>query len=172
MFRHIAFLFFSCLYLSSASAVITVGTKNFNESYLLGEIMAQLLEVEGFEVERKFGLGGTLVCYESLLNGEIDIYVEYTGTIAQVILKEQDSISGISNLNRILSDQGLRVLGPFGFNNTYAIAVKKELARRLNIQNISQLAEQPNLRMAFSLEFLNREDGWPCLLYTSDAADE
>ena len=91
--------------------MITVGTKNFNESYLLGEIMAQLLEVEGFEVERKFGLGGTLVCYESLLNGEIDIYVEYTGTIAQVILKEQDSTSGFSNLNRILSDQGLRVLG-------------------------------------------------------------
>ncbi len=166
MFKYIAFFFFCCLYLSSASAVITVGSKNFNESYLLGEIMAQLLEVEGFEVERKFGLGGTLVCYEALLNGEIDIYVEYTGTLAQVILKEQNSILGISNLNRILSEQELRVLDSFGFNNTYAIAIKKELARRLNIQNISQLAEQPNLRMAFSLEFLNREDGWPGLMKT------
>ena len=84
MFRYISYLFLYCLCLSSTTgfSAITVGTKNFNESYLLGEIMAQLLEVEGFEVKRKFGLGGTLVCYEALQNGEIDVYVEYTGTLS------------------------------------------------------------------------------------------
>ena len=66
---------------------ITVGSKNFNEGYLLGEIVAQMLELEGFAVERKFGLGGTLVCYEALVNGAIDVYVEYTGTLAEAILK-------------------------------------------------------------------------------------
>ena len=61
--------------------VIRVGSKNFNESYVLGEIAAQMLEAQGFEVERKLGLGGTLICYEALRNGEIDLYVEYTGTL-------------------------------------------------------------------------------------------
>ena len=159
------FLFFLCyLHVSPSLAAITIGTKNFNESYLLGEIMAQLLEVEGFEVERRFGLGGTLVCYEALLSGEIDIYVEYTGTLAQVILKHGNSTPEISDLNGILAAKGLRVLGSFGFNNTYAIAIKEALATKLKIDNISQLRGQPNLRMAFSLEFLNREDGWPGLM--------
>ena len=166
MFRYISYFFLYCLCLSSNTgfSAIIVGTKNFNESYLLGEIMAQLLEVEGFEVERKFGLGGTLVCYEALQNGEIDVYVEYTGTLAKVILKEQGSVPEISDLNRILSQRGLSVLESLGFNNTYALAIKKQLASELKIQTISQLAGQPNLKMAFSLEFLNREDGWPGLM--------
>ncbi len=166
MFRYISYLFLYCLCLSSTTgfSAIIVGTKNFNESYLLGEIMAQLLEVEGFEVKRKFGLGGTLVCYEALQNGEIDVYVEYTGTLAKVILKEQGSVPEISDLNRILSQRGLGVLESLGFNNTYALAIKKQLASELEIQTISQLAGQPNLKMAFSLEFLNREDGWPGLM--------
>ena len=66
---------------------IRVASKNFNESYLLSEMLAQLLEADGYPVERKFGLGGTLICYEALRNDEVDVYVEYTGTLVQAILK-------------------------------------------------------------------------------------
>ena len=142
---------------------IVVASKNFNESYLLSEMMAQLLEINGFEVERKFGLGGTLVCYEALVSGEVDLYAEYTGTASQVILKIQDNAPGIEKLNGLFDGVQLRMLGSFGFNNTYAIALKRSLAMRENIEKVSQMKNFPDLKLAFSLEFMNREDGWPGL---------
>ena len=166
MLRIIWAVFFYLSLIGSASATITIGSKNFNESYLLGEIMAQLLELEGFEVERKFGLGGTLVCYEALVNDEIDIYAEYTGTLSHVILKTDDLTPQVAELNRLVEEQALRVLGSFGFNNTYAIALKKHFAKELGVSLVSQLTNHPDLKMAFSLEFLNREDGWPGLAKT------
>lgn len=149
-----------------SSAPIIVGSKNFNEGYLLAEIMAQLLEADGFEVERKFGLGGTMVCYEALVNGEIDLYAEYTGTLSQAILGTNDLTPKVSELNSQVRDRGLAVLASFGFNNTYAIALKNELANRRKISRVSELSQHPDLLMAFSLEFLNREDGWPGLART------
>ena len=128
--------------------------------------MAQLLELEGFEVERKFGLGGTLVCYEALVNSEIDIYAEYTGTLSQVILKTNDLTPQVAELNRLVEARELRVLESFGFNNTYAMAVKKTFADELGVSLVSQLTDHRDLKMAFSLEFLNREDGWPGLAKT------
>ncbi len=146
--------------------VITVASKNFNESYLLAEIMAQLLEIEGYEVDRRFGLGGSLVCYEALVTSEVDVYPEYTGTLAQAILKTGDNTMGRKGLNGILRPRGLEVLGSLGFNNTYAIAIKESLADSKNIRTISDLVDHDELTIAFSLEFLNREDGWPGLART------
>lgn len=166
MLRLISTVCLYCAFMGSAFAAITIGSKNFNESYLLAEIMAQLLELEGFDVERRFGLGGTLVCYEALANGEIDVYAEYTGTLSQVILKTKNLTPEVTELNRLVADRELRVLNSFGFNNTYAMAVKQHLADERGLSLVSQLADHSDLKMAFSLEFLNREDGWPGLVQT------
>lgn len=141
---------------------IVVASKNFNESYILGEAVAQLLESGGFEVERRMGLGGTLICYEALVAGEIDVYVEYTGTLSQAILKS-DSQLGFEDLNVAIAPLGLQLLTPFGFNNTYALALPRALAEDLGLDTISDLAARSDLRIAVSHEFLEREDGWPGL---------
>ena len=159
-----------CLFISlslqaaaSQKQTIVVASKNFNESYLLSEMLSQMLEAEGYEVQRKFGLGGTLVCFEALKNGEVDLYPEYSGTLSRAILKVDDPAPSVERLNQLLSDLPLEVLDSFGFNNTYAIALKAALAEKLGLEKVSQLKNQSNLRMAFGLEFLNREDGWPGL---------
>ncbi len=147
------------------SKPLVVGSKNFSESYLLGEILARLLEEEGFVVEHRFGLGGTLVCYEALLAGEIDLYMEYTGTLEQVILKGSRLDPDIDGLNRRVDDR-LQVLDSLGFNNAYVLTLKESLAEQLGIKNISDLVKHPDLSFAFSLEFMHREDGWPGLAQT------
>ena len=150
------------LALAAGGEPLVVASKDFNESYILGEIMAQLLESDGFEVERRFGLGGTLICYDALRTGEIDLYAEYTGTLATAILKRPDR-SGVDALNDVLAREGLTLLPPFGFNNTYALAVPRALARSRGLLTISGLVDHPGLRIAVSHEFLEREDGWPGL---------
>lgn len=145
----------------SRDGVIRIGSKSFAESYLLAELAAQLLESEGFTVQRKTGLGGTLIAYEALQQGAIDLYPEYTGTLSRVILK-QPALSG-RPLEVALAKQGLQLVAPLGFNNGYALVVPEGLARKLSLDAISDLAAYPELRVGFSLEFLNREDGWPAL---------
>lgn len=160
-------LFFLPVSLAHAieSRTIVVSSKNFSESYLLGEIMAQRLERAGYDVKRKFGLGGTLICYEALVKGEIDIYAEYTGTLSRVILK-LDGNPARSQLDEYLSRRNLQLLDSFGFDNTYALTLKETLAAELGISQISDLVGKENLAIAFSHEFLNREDGWPGLART------
>lgn len=155
------YLFLILLVSSIAGAqTIRVGAKHFNESYILAEIMSQLLESNGYKVERNFNLGGTLVCYESLVNNQIDIYPEYTGTISEAILK-LDTRPGIFELNeKLKKDHGLEISGSFGFNNTYAFAVKKKTADKYNLRNISDLKPHPDLKAAMSYEFIKRKDGW------------
>ena len=147
---------------AQATDPIRVGSKNFNENYLLAEIISQLLENNGHQVERKFGLGGTLICYEALKKGEIDLYVEYTGTLSQAILdlplQSSDTTIGLA-----LQEQGLALLEPFGFNNTYAIAVRKSDADTYGLKDIGDLKQVPQLEKVFSHEFLERADGWPGL---------
>ena len=159
--RIVGFFLLFLICIPAHSDRITIGSKNFSENYLLSEIMAQSLELEGFTVDRKFGLGGTLVCYEALVRGEIDVYAEYTGTLSQVILKTKNLKPEIAGLNTSVSRLGLQVLDSFGFNNTYAMAMKEKLAFEKGITQISHLADHPELLLGFSLEFLNREDGWP-----------
>lgn len=140
---------------------IVVGSKNFSESYVLGEIVAQLLEHEGFSVERKLGLGGTKICYDALVAGDIDVYVEYTGTIAEAIkdIPEADE----ARLTAALAEDGVEMLPTFGFNNTYALAVSAAAAEARGLRRISDLVNHRDLRMALSHEVLERRDGWPGL---------
>jgi osmoprotectant transport system permease protein len=139
---------------------IVIGSKTFTESYILGELMAQLLEASGFEVERRFGFGGTLICFEALRNGDIDLYPEYGGTIKRAIYS---GILTTDEVTRRLDEDGLRLLPEFGFNNTYALAMPEELATRLGVAKISDLRAYPDLAIGLSHEFLNRADGWPGL---------
>lgn len=148
---------------AAAPDTITVASKHFNEGYILAEIMSQLLESRGYKVDRRYGLGGTLVCYRALEHGEVDVYAEYTGTLAQAILKIDNPAPTARTLNRLLAPKGLMVLPSFGFNDTYAIAMKRSMANKLGIHTIADLAGKNTLRIAFSLEFLNRKDGWPGL---------
>lgn len=145
-----------------ATASLSIGSKNFTESYLLAEILAQLLEGEGLSVQRRFGLGGTLICYEALLVGEIDVYVEYTGTITEVILDEPVAPTREALLQP-LAALGLVALPELGFDNTYAMVVTAAQATDRDLARISDLADHPDLRLAFSHEFLRRQDGWPGL---------
>ncbi|NOX50463.1 MAG: ABC transporter permease subunit [Gammaproteobacteria bacterium] len=146
----------------AAAETISVGSKNFNENYVLAEIIAQLFEARGFEVDRRFGLGGTLICYEALKKGDIDVYVEYSGTLSQAILKLSGQPSKAA-LNQLLATEHLQLLDDFGFNNTYAIVVREEDALARNLNSIGDLAGVDDLPMMFSHEFLERQDGWPGL---------
>ena len=141
---------------------ITVGSKTFTESYLLAEMLAQLLESRNVQVERRTGLGGTLVAFQALVSGEIDVYPEYSGTLAQVIL-ELPGDPDEAELAAALAPLGVELLPRLGFNNTYALAVKPETAARYGLASISDLAEHPQLRLGFSHEFRDRADGWPGL---------
>lgn len=141
---------------------IVIGSKNFTESYLLAEMMAQVLEERGFEVQRRTGLGGTLVAFRALQSGEIDAYPEYTGTLTQAVLELEEELDE-TELNARLAPLGAELLPRLGFNNTYAIAVTGETASRFGVQRISDLAELPQLRFGFSHEFRDRADGWPGL---------
>ncbi len=145
-----------------ADSVIRVGSKNFNESYLLAEVVSQRLEAEGFAVERTFGLGGTLICYQALKSGEIDVYVEYTGTLSQAVLSLERG-ADLDVLASTLEEQGLALLPGFGFNNTYALVTRSDYAQQRGVRTIGDLAHHPDARIVFSHEFLERGDGWPGL---------
>jgi osmoprotectant transport system permease protein len=145
----------------AASQTITIGSKTFAESHILAEIAAQLLESEGFQVDRQLGLGGTLIAFEALKNGSVDLYPEYTGTLTEAIL-HQPALSDAA-LAAALLEQNLTLLPPLGFNNSYALVMKASTATQREITTLSDLASHPQMRVALSLEFLNRGDGWPSL---------
>jgi osmoprotectant transport system permease protein len=147
------------LALPAAAEPVRVASKNFNESYLLAEIIAQRLEADGVVVERRFGLGGTLICFDALAAGEIDLYVEYTGTLSQAILGSP-GVTEIDALNGLISERGLAMLAPLGFNNTYAMATPRQVAESRGLEKIGDLAAHPDLKVVVSHEFLEREDGW------------
>ncbi len=150
---------------SNGAERIVVGSKNFNEGYLLSEVVAQVLERAGYEVDRKFGLGGTLICFDALKKGEIDVYIEYTGTLSHAIL-QLDRTPNMKELNAALAPDGIEMLGDFGFDNTYALAMKSERAQSLGIARISDLAAaHRQLKIVVSHEFLKRSDGWPGLVH-------
>lgn len=141
---------------------IVIGSKVFAESYILAEAGAQLLESNGIEVDRRFGLNGTQIAFSALKNHEIDVYPEYTGTISEVILG-RPQLKSLADIRAAIDDQGLRLLDPIGFNNAYAIAASTRSAKRYSLQKISDLKDAPPLRIAFPHEFMNRQDGWPGL---------
>ena len=134
-----------------------IGSKRFTESYILGEILAQ-----ASGGKHRPGLGNTAILVEALKNGAIDVYPEYTGTIAKEVLKSEQRLD-LHGLNRQLEPLGLAAGYPLGFANSYALGMKRVSAEKLSVKTISDLSRRPELRLGLSHEFLGRRDGWPGL---------
>jgi osmoprotectant transport system substrate-binding protein len=151
---------------------IVVGSKNFTEQLILGEIIAQQIENKiHLPVERRFYLAGTYICHQAILGGRIDIYPEYTGTALTAVLKETPSADREKVYNQVKTEYekrfNLAVGEPFGFNDTFAIEIRGEDARKLGLQTISQAATYtPNWRAGFGYEFMERPDGYKGLAAT------
>jgi osmoprotectant transport system substrate-binding protein len=154
----------------SASHRLTVGSKNFTEQLVLGELLAQMLERSGTgPVDRRFYLAGSYICHQALLAGRIDMYVEYTGTALTAILKEAPSSDHQRVFETVKSEYarrfGLEVMPSLGFDNTFAMAMRGDQARELSLKSLSELAAvAPKLRLGVGYEFLERPDGFPGLV--------
>ena len=149
-----------------AAPTLNVGSKRFTESYILGEILKQTAQLAGeTSATHRQGLGNTAIVLNALTTGSIDVYPEYTGTIAKEILK-LDGVPSLAELNTRLAPMGLAVGVPLGFNNTYALAMRADDARAGNIARLSDLKAHPDVRLGLSQEFIGRADGWPGLKRT------
>ena len=153
---------------ASARAQVVVGSKPFGESYLLAEMMAQTLEAERIRVERRLGLGATEIAFEALRTGAIDLYPEYTGTGLVAILRDSAKSSAAQAFDRVYREfrarWGMQWLPPLGFENTYAIAVRRETAARYHLATLSDLARAaPRLTAGLTPDFIGRPDGLPGL---------
>ncbi|HEX9285614.1 MAG TPA: glycine betaine ABC transporter substrate-binding protein [Nitrospirales bacterium] len=172
------FVFLLCLTLACGchggrrAQTVTVGSKNFTEQSILGELLAQQIErTTKLRVERKLYLGGTLLCHEALVAGKIDMYVEYTGTALTAILKDAPINDPAEVYRRTreayLSRFGVELSEPLGFNNTFAVIIRGETVRRLNVKTLSQAAAYtPQWKAGFGPEFMERADGFRGLAST------
>lgn len=160
----LALLFASTVALASQ---VQVGSKKFTESVIVGDIASQWLVVsteDAVKVRHRREIGGTRVLFEALKSGEIDVYAEYTGTLRlELLTGKVGPNASDEELRAALKELGLGMTDPLGFNNTYAIGVPEELASKRGIDSLSDLAQHPDLRLAFSTEFMQRSDGWPAL---------
>ena len=147
---------------------IAVGSKNFTEQVLLGELLALTLESEGVSVERRLNLGGTFICDRALRSGDIDVYVEYTGTAVSAIFHDEvprDPADAFNKAREMYTAHGLTLFRPLGFNNTFAILVRGDDARRLGLRSIGDLERvAARWRPGFGYEFLQRADGYSGLV--------
>ncbi len=149
-------------------AAIVVGSKNFTEQVILGEMIAQTIEHDtGLPVQRRLNLGGTLICDRALLTGDIDVYVEYTGTALTAVFHQPTAADPGAVFDRVrglYADTGRTLLPPLGFDNTFAILVRGRDARTLGLRTIEDAARvAPRWRAGFGYEFLERPDGYPGL---------
>lgn len=144
-----------------AAEPVAVGSKTFTESVILGEIATLAAREAGHPVQHRRGLGGTRILWRALLEGEIDAYPEYTGTLSQEILRMPHA--GAEALRAALAARGLAMTAPLGFDNSYALGMRAGRASELGISRISDLRGHPALRLGFSNEFMDRADGWPGL---------
>jgi osmoprotectant transport system permease protein len=153
-----------------AAERVVVGSKNFTEQVILGELLAQTLEAEGLMVDRKLNLGGTFVADRGLRNGELDAYVEYTGTAVTAVFHEQvphDSRLALERARQLYAATGLTVAAPLGFNNTFAILVRGSDASARSLRTVDDLKGlAPQWTAGFGYEFLQREDGFAGLTRT------
>lgn len=165
-----AALFVSCGGNPGGSSV-RIGSKNFSEQVLLGEIVAQALEAKAVRVDRKLNLGGTFVCHKALVAGDLDLYPEYTGTAFTAILAKKP-VSDPAAVRRVVEEEYRTkwdaVWSPaLGFENTFALVVRAEDAQKWSLKRISDLkAHEAEIRPGFGYEFLEREDGFPGLAKT------
>ncbi len=140
---------------------IIIGSKNFTESVILGEIATGLARKAHLPVEHRRQLGGTRILWDALAGGQIDTYPEYTGTLAQELLQLPNATP--EQLRSGLAKHGLAMSPPLGFNNSYALGMRAERAQALGITRMSDLRAHPDLRIGLSNEFMQRADGWPGL---------
>jgi osmoprotectant transport system substrate-binding protein len=157
---------------STGSGDIIIASKDFTEQDILGELLAQHIEAKtDLKVARRPRLGGSFVCHQALVSGKIDAYIEYTGT-AYVGILQQKTLADAAKVHRHLKQLyaekfNLEVMPSLGFENTYAMIIRGEDARRYNLQTLSQAAQySPQWRGGFGYEFLQREDGFPGLAKT------
>jgi len=144
--------------LASDRAVV-IGSKKFTESYVLGEIAKRTLSDAAISSEHRQGMGGTIILWQALRGGQIDVYPEYTGTIVQEILKRSDPMHADFIVDE-LREMGVGMTKPLGFNNTYALVMRRDRARDLGIRTIGDLQKHPDLKFGLTHEFLDRQDGW------------
>src|ERR1700682_4109338 len=181
--------FFSCLpaclilISSSFAQPVVIGSKKFTESYVLGEIAKRTLNDAGTPAEHRQGMGGTIILWEALRTGQIDAYPEYTGTIAEEILKnrqrnrrepsdvdgqpetvdEREQVNQSTSpekMREALAKSGVGMTASLGFNNTYALVMRRDKAQSLDLHKISDLRNHPELKIGLTHEFLDRQDGW------------
>jgi osmoprotectant transport system permease protein len=145
-----------------AAAPVRLGSKEFTESEVLAEVGVQAIRAAGVPAEHRSGLGGTRILWEALRGGEIDAYPDYTGTLAKEILGGAVA-PDVDALRAALAAQGVGITASLGFEDTYAIGMRRDVAERLGITRISDLARHPELRIGFTSEFMDRADGWPAL---------
>jgi glycine betaine/choline ABC-type transport system substrate-binding protein len=151
---------------------IVVGSKNFTEQLVLGEMFAQIIEARAhLEVERRFYLAGTFICHQAILAGRIDLYPEYTGTALTAVLKEPPGRDKAEVYRRVKQGYenrfGLTLGPPLGFDDTFAMVIRGEDARKLNLHTLSQAAaDTPKWRAGFGYEFMERPDGYKGLVAT------
>ncbi|MGE5360303.1 MAG: ABC transporter permease/substrate-binding protein [Bacteroidales bacterium] len=151
-----------------ARDAVVVGSKNFSEQLVLGELVAQALERDGIAVDRRLNLGGTAICDRALQSGDIDVYVEYTGTALTAIFHQPVAHDRERVLGEVRDDYartGRTMLGPLGFNNTFAILVRADDARNFGLKTIGDLTRvEDRYRPGFGYEFLERPDGYAGLV--------
>jgi len=150
------------------AAPVVVGSKPFGESYVLAEMFAQLLEARGIRVQRRLGLGATEIAFGALRSGAADVYPEYTGTGLLAILGERPAADPAEVYDRVSREfrrrWGMRWLPPLGFENTYAVAVRRGTADSLGLRTLSDLARVgARLRAGLTPDFIGRPDGLPGL---------
>jgi osmoprotectant transport system permease protein len=156
----------------TTEGTIVIGSKNFTEQVILGEILAQAIEAKtDLNVDRRFNLGGTFICHEAVKAGKIDGYVEYTGTAFTTILKKQpisDPKEVFRQVKQAYQEKfQLEVFPSLGFENTFAIVIRQEDADRYNLKTISEAAKYtPQWKAGFGYEFFERQDGYPGLSKT------
>ncbi len=167
----IAVMLGGAAYARTAGAAVVVGSKNFTEQVILGELVAQAIEAEGgVRVVRKLNLGGTFVCDRGIRSGDLDVYVEYTGTAVTAVFHEEvshDSRSAFERARELYAGAGLTTPATLGFNNTFAILVRSRDARALGLRTIEDLRSVAGRwTPGFGYEFLQRDDGYPGLVRT------
>lgn len=156
----------------SGGRPVIVGSKNFTEQVILGELVAQALEAEGAAVVRKLNLGGTFVCDTGLRTGDIDVYVEYTGTAVSAVFHEavpRDPQQALTRARERYAGVQITVAEPLGFNNTFTMLVRGRDARTMGLRTIDDLRSRaPAWTPGFGHEFLQRQDGFPGLVQAYD----
>ncbi len=143
---------FAAAFSNLAASPVVIGSKKFTESYVLGEIAKRALNDAGVPTEHRQGMGGTIILWQALHGEQIDAYPEYTGTIAQEILKTDRALS-LNEIRDALAKFGVGITESLGFNNTYALVIRRTEAQRLGVRTISDLRNHPELKIGLTHEF-------------------